>query len=229
MRTLKASYHTATDRGPTLAHHFDDLEQQKASAVFGMWLFLVTEIMFFGGLFTAYIIYRGLYFEGFVEASHHLDVWLGTFNTFVLLTSSFTMAMAVHSGHEGSSKKQVRYLLATLILGSLFLGIKLSEYYHKYETQQMPVLGLPFDYEGENAAGVRIFYSLYFSMTGIHALHMVIGITAILILILIARKGRYTHEYYTPIELMGLYWHFVDIVWIFLFPLLYLIDRTQTP
>lgn len=275
MLTQNESYHTAIDRGPLLAHHFDDLKQQQASAIFGMWLFLVTEIMFFGGLFAAYIVYRGMHHEAFVAGSHTLDVVLGTINTFVLLTSSFTMARAVHAGHESNTKQQIRFMLVTLALGFVFLGIKGYEYYTKYEHHHMPLFGLPFEpghgAEGEHAegaeraaesqaaeyhaeelapaakqveaavaehhfaatrplderqiAGQRIFFSLYFAMTGIHALHMVIGATALIILILIARTGAYNHTYYTPLELMGLYWHFVDIVWIFLFPLIYLAGR----
>jgi cytochrome c oxidase subunit 3 len=273
MLTQKAQYHTAIDRGPLLAHHFDDMKQQQASAIFGMWLFLVTEIMFFGGMFAAYIVYRGMHHEAFVAGSHTLDVVLGTLNTFVLLTSSFTMARAVHAGHESNSKQQVRFMLVTLVLGMVFLGIKGYEYYTKYEHHHMPLFGLPFEpgHEGgehgeglverptdewharevaplvkraeaeaanrdfagtrpldeRQIAGQRIFFSLYFAMTGVHAIHMVIGATALIILMLIARTGAYNHTYYTPLELMGLYWHFVDIVWIFLFPLLYLIDRTQ--
>ncbi len=226
MHTQKAQYHTAIDRGPLLATHFDDMEQQKAASVFGMWLFLVTEIMFFGGFFLTYIVYRGAYPAAFAEASSHLDVTAGTFNTFVLLTSSLTMALAVHAAAAGKNKQLARFLMATLVLGALFLGIKLTEYYHKYETHEMPVAGLPFHYHGEHEEGARLFYSLYFAMTGMHALHMIIGIVALLLFILAARKNRYSPTYYTPIEVMGLYWHFVDIVWIFLFPLLYLIDRT---
>lgn len=253
MHTQKASYHLATDfGGPPLAHQFDDMEQQKASSVFGMWLFLVTEIMFFGGLFATYTVYRYLNYDAFVVASHTLDVGLGTFNTFVLLTSSLTMAMAVHAGHTGNVKKQVGFLIATLILGMAFLGIKLYEYSEKYHHGHMPLLGMTFqpvdvgDGHAEAgitpndqaiaaaqadparfAAGQQIFFGLYFTMTGIHAIHMLIGFGILLVLIRTAATGRFTQDYYNPLEIVGLYWHFVDIVWIFLFPLLYLIDRVE--
>jgi cytochrome c oxidase subunit III len=216
-------------RGPVVAHHFDDWEQQYDSCVLGMWVFLVSEIMFFGGVFATYAVYRGLYPEAFHEASLHLDVYLGTFNTFVLLTSSLTMALAVRAAHLGQSRQVALMIALTMALGSIFLGIKFYEYYHKYEEGMMPLLGLPFNSEGprELAGATRLFYGLYFTMTGIHALHMIIGIAIMLLFIPPALRGRYAGGNSLSVEIMGLYWHFVDLVWIFLFPLLYLIDRAH--
>jgi cytochrome c oxidase subunit 3 len=213
---------------PALAHHFESLPAQKEAASLGMWLFLATEVMFFGGLFLAYAIYRHLHFEAFVRASHHLDMRLGAINTAVLICSSLTMAMAVHAAALGHRKQTVSYLLLTVLLGSAFLGVKVVEYRDKFEHHLVPgphfdgeVLGL----RGDEARQAQGFYSLYFTMTGLHATHMIIGIPIILILAFLANRGRYGPEYSTPVEMTGLYWHFVDIVWIFLFPLLYLIGR----
>jgi cytochrome c oxidase subunit 3 len=215
--------------GPVVAHHFDDWEQQYDSCVLGMWVFLVSEIMFFGGVFATYAVYRGLYPEAFHEASLHLDVYLGTFNTFVLLTSSLTMALGVRAAHLGQSRQVALMIALTIVLGSIFLGIKFYEYYHKYEEGMMPLFGLPFDSEGPPAlaGATRLFYGLYFTMTGIHALHMIIGIAIMLLFIPPALRGRYAGGNSLSVEIIGLYWHFVDLVWIFLFPLLYLIDRAH--
>jgi cytochrome c oxidase subunit III len=208
-------------RGP-LAHHFEDLKQQKESATLGMWLFLVTEIMFFGGLFTAYLVYRFQYPEAFAAGSHHLDIALGGVNTVVLIASSLTMALAVYAAHHGKKKLQVLFLLATIVLGAGFLGIKSVEYAHKFHEHLVP--GPHFNDHG-GPREVQIFFSLYFAMTGMHAFHMIIGMVILLVLTLQAAKGKYDQVYSTPVEMTGLYWHFVDIVWIFLFPLLYLIGR----
>jgi cytochrome c oxidase subunit 3 len=205
------------------AHQFDDAEQQREAASLGMWVFLVTEIMFFGGMFTAYSVYR-LFFPGaFGHASHELDVVLGTTNTAVLIASSFTMALSVHAAQVGRQRRLVWALLATMLLGSAFLGIKLTEYAHKFHEGFVP--GPRFHWPGPEAPQAQLFFSLYFAMTGFHALHMVIGIGLLAWLVLAARRGRFGAAYNTPVENVGLYWHFVDIVWIFLFPLLYLIGR----
>lgn len=208
-----------------VAHHFDTAEQQYEAAQLGMWLFLTTEILFFGGLFLGYSVYRGQYPEAFAEGSHHLNLWLGTLNTIVLLGSSLTAALAVHAAQTGNRKKTVQFLASTLGLGLLFLGIKAIEYSHKFHEHLIPgpsfhVEHLPADLLMGN---VQLFFSFYFAMTGMHALHMVIGMGILVVLIILAAKGNYSSEYYTPIELFGLYWHFVDIIWVFLFPLLYLI------
>ena len=204
-------------------HQFDDAAQQYEASALGMWVFLVTEIMFFGGLFTAYVAYRSAYPTAFGLASDHLDLTLGAVNTAVLIGSSLTMALAVHSSQMGKRNALVIFLLLTMALGSVFLGIKAVEYAHKFEQHVVP--GPHFVFHGPDANHAEIFFSLYFAMTGLHAVHMIIGLGVLAVLVLQARKGRFGTLYHTPIELAGLYSHFVDIVWIFLFPLLYLIER----
>jgi cytochrome c oxidase subunit 3 len=199
------------------------MEQQRDASSLGMWVFLVTEILFFGGLFLAYTVYRSEYARAFAEASRHLDITLGTFNTAVLIVSSLTMALAVFSASTGRRRALILFLIATMVLGGVFLGVKAVEYGHKFHDHLVP--GPHFRFPGPYARQAEIFYSLYFAMTGLHAAHMIIGIGILTVLVLQARKGRYGPDYYTPVEVSGLYWHFVDIVWIFLFPLLYLIGR----
>ncbi len=208
---------------PALAHHFDDLAQQKEAATLGMWVFLVTEILFFGGLFLSYSVYRSLYPEAFAAASHEMIVWAGTINTAVLITSSLTMAMAVHSAQTGNRRLLLTFLTITILLGFVFLGIKAYEYTTEYFEHHVPGFGFQFDAEFFRHA--QIFFSLYFVMTGLHALHMMIGIGIMCVMWYWSWAGIVTPEYASPIEISGLYWHFVDIVWIFLFPLLYLIGR----
>jgi cytochrome c oxidase subunit 3 len=211
-----------------VAHHFEDWDQQYESCVLGMWVFLVTEVMFFGGVFATYMVYRVLYPEAFAHASQHLDETLGGFNTFVLLTSSLTMALGVRAAHLGRSKQVALMITLTIFLGVVFLGVKFYEYYDKYEQGLMPLFGLPFDYVGpsELRGPTQIFYGLYFAMTGIHAAHMIIGVVILSLFISPALLGRYSGGNFLPVEIVGLYWHFVDLVWIFLFPLLYLVDRS---
>lgn len=206
-----------------LQHHFEDAEQQFDSAVFGTWVFLVTEIMFFSGMFMAYILYRSWYPEAFAHASHHLDIKMGTLNTAILIGSSYTVVMAVHSAQHGKIQALLRNLLATVGLGLAFLVIKAFEYHHKFVDGLVP--GPYFTYTGPDAPQQELFFSVYFAMTGLHALHMVIGIGLFLWLVIQTMRGQYSEEYFTPVECTGLYWHFVDLVWIFLFPLLYLIGR----
>ena len=203
------------------AHQFDTMEQQKESSTLGMWLFLVTEIMFFGGLFLAYVIYRSAYPEAFAAASHTLDVKLGAFNTAVLIGSSLTMVLAVWAAQVNWRKGIVLFLLLTIVLGSVFLGVKAVEYHDKFVHHHVP--GANFEWDGPRAQNAQIFFSLYFIMTGLHATHMVIGIIILAVLAVYAWRGKFDSEYYNPLEMTGLYWHFVDIVWIFLFPLLYLL------
>jgi cytochrome c oxidase subunit 3 len=220
---------------PALQHHFRDLEQQKAASSLGMWVFIAQEVLFFGGLFTAYTVYRMKYPEAFAAGSHHLSWRVGFFNTLVLIGSSLTMAMGVYSAAIGRSRRVVGFILATILLGSVFLGVKYFEYGEKI-APCLPgasgvgclVPGARFDasalhVSGELAGQTQIFYSLYFGMTGLHALHMIVGIPILLLIARAAGKGRYSPEWHTPVEMVGLYWHFVDIVWIFLFPLLYLV------
>jgi cytochrome c oxidase subunit 3 len=207
-----------------VAHHFDDAEQQREASTLGMWVFLATEVMFFGGLFTAYVAYRSLYPGAFGHASNHLNVTLGTVNTIALITSSLTMALAVHAAQVGRRPGTiVGWLLVTMALGGVFLGIKSYEYAHKFHEGLVP--GPAFRYAGPDAPQAQLFFSLYFAMTGLHAVHMVIGVCLLSWLARAAWRGRFSGGWHTPVENCGLYWHFVDIVWIFLFPLLYLIGR----
>jgi cytochrome c oxidase subunit 3 len=211
-----------------LAHHFDNLEQQREAGALGMWVFIAQEVMFFGGLFLAYLIYRMKYPEAFMAASNHLDWKLGTVNTAVLITSSLTMALAVWATQMGRARRtQVLFMGVTMLLGLVFLGIKVVEYSTKYRDGLIPIAGW-FDPHFALPAGVTVqnfqmFYWIYFAMTGLHALHMIIGIGILIPIMWAAWRGRYSPEYHAPVELFGLYWHFVDIVWIFLFPLLYLL------
>jgi cytochrome c oxidase subunit III len=269
---------------PHLAHHFESMEQQREAGTLGMWWFLLTEIMFFGGMFTAYTVYRHLYFSAFAAGSDVLSVWWGGFNTCVLIGSSLTMALAVFYAQTGNAKKVVFFLLFTVVLGGIFLRVKYIEYSDKFSEHVFPagdyhwptgeepagphnpgdlllmLVGLeathpagPTEYglpvkvttkyaeegpyygaggqlpeevqSGSMAGHVRMYFWFYFVMTGFHALHMIIGIGLLLMLAWQAWRGKFSREYHSYIELTGLYWHFVDIVWIFLFPLLYLVDR----
>jgi len=226
---LPADSHAAAhaDHGhhhdPSLAHHFDSNEQQSEATTLGMWIFLVTEIMFFGGLFTAYLVYRMHNPHAFAAGSHHLDILLGGVNTAVLIISSLTMALAVHAAQTSKRGTLLMMLVLTSIFGLAFLGIKAVEYTSKFTHHLVP--GRHFTWEGPYAPGVEMFYSLYFAMTGLHALHMIVGLGIMGTLIVQSRKAAFTPRFKTRIETAGLYWHFVDIVWIFLFPLLYLLGR----
>ncbi len=204
-----------------VAHQFDDASQQRESALLGMWIFLATEIMFFGGLIAAYTAYRFRYAEGFAAASHHLDWMLGAINTVILFTSSLMMTLAVRSAQVGKRKQIVGFLTLTVLLGAVFLGVKGFEYHEKFAHHLVP--GASFAWEGPLAREAQMFFYLYFAMTGVHAVHLFAGIALIPFIAFAAARGRYTSAYYTPLEATGLYWHFVDIIWMFLFPLLYLI------
>lgn len=206
------------DKG-ALAHHFDDLAQQEEADTLGMWLFVGTEIMLFGGLFLGYAVYRAFYPEAWAEGSHHNDILLGTINTGVLLVSSLTMALAVHGAEEEQWDAVVGFLAATLMLGALFLGIKFYEYYLHYEHHLVP--GLRFNPEQGALPHVELFMFFYFLMTGLHAAHMLIGLGVVSVIAFLAWHRRLS--FHMPVEITGLYWHLVDIVWVFLFPLLYLI------
>ena len=229
---------------PALQHHFENMEQQREAGTLGMWIFLVTEIMFFGGMFLAYTLYRSFYPMAFASGSNHLDITLGALNTGVLILSSFTMAMAVYFTQVGKQRPQVICLGLTLLLGLTFLGVKAKEYHDKYDDHLIPghlIPGNPFNpavaqhgdedphklhlLEGATVKQVEMFYWIYFAMTGMHALHMIIGAGLLTFLLIFSLKGRFDPEYHSPVEVIGLYWHFVDIVWIFLFPLLYLLGR----
>ncbi len=207
-----------------LREQFDTPEQQKETSTFGMWVFLVTEVMFFGGLFLAYTIYRNAYPTVFGMASTSLNAMIGALNTAVLLCSSFTTELAVRSAQLGKRKALVIFLILTMLLGLVFLGVKAFEWNEKFVEHHVP--GTSFHFEGAAEQGpAQLFFSLYFAMTGLHALHMVVGVGILSWLLYHAVRGRFTAHYMTPVDIAGLYWHFVDIIWIFLFPLLYLIDR----
>ena len=241
---------------PNLAHHFEDLGQQRSSAALGMWTFLGTEVMFFGGLIGAYIVYRFTSPDVWAAASRQLNWKIATANTVVLLTSSLAMAMAVHAGELGDRRKQVRYLLTTAALGLLFMVFKGVEYKEEYDHHLVPGpnfrtehIHLPQEpnasagpgLTGESAATrhtasvlsisstefvrrrSQLFFVFYFFMTGLHLIHMVVGLGLVAWVTRLASRGRFTPEYHTPLEMVGLYWHFIDIVWLFLYPLLYLV------
>lgn len=220
---------------PAYVHHFENLSEQKEAATFGMWVFIAQEVLFFGGLFAAYAIYRNLHPEAFYFGSHHLNIPLGAANTAVLIFSSLTMALAVHAAALGKRQQIVGWLLATVFLGSVFLGVKVVEYKEKFDHHLVP--GASFDASqlhmeiadpallAKSQKAAQIYFSLYFSMTGLHALHMIIGVPLILWIAARAWLGQFGPEYHSPVEIIGLYWHFVDIIWIFLFPLLYLIPK----
>lgn len=209
-----------------LQHHFDDPAQQFQSSALGMWIFLVTEVMFFGGMFGAYTIYRGVYPEAFAATSRFMNVTIGAINTGVLICSSFTMVLAVRAAQLGRRKGIILFLVLTLALGAVFLGLKYAEYHEKWVDHHVP--GPSFHFEEERYAHqAEILFFLYFAMTGMHAVHMIVGAGLILSLIYMAYRNRFSAEWFTPVEMVGLYWHFVDIIWIFLFPLLYLIGHTS--
>lgn len=220
---------TTLEAGPDqLAHHFDDLAQQREAATLGMWAFLATEVLFFGGLIASYAIYRYTYADAFAAGSRRLNLILGAVNTAVLLGSSLAMALAVRAVRLRDRKATVGFLAATIVLAACFLGVKAVEWTTDYEEHLVP--GPSFRYEAE-AAGpkvvpsqVQLFFVIYFSLTGLHALHMVIGIGIIAVIASQVWRGRAPGGGETRVEMIGLYWHFVDIVWVFLYPLLYLID-----
>ncbi|OGC00952.1 cytochrome C oxidase subunit III [candidate division KSB1 bacterium RBG_16_48_16] len=204
-----------------LAHHFSDMEQQKASAKLGMWIFLLTEILLFGGLFCAYAVFRSWNPQMFLNAHKHLNVILGTVNTAVLISSSLTMALAIRSLQVDKKRPAIIFLLLTLAFAATFLVIKYFEYAHKIHLGQLP--GKFYTYTGIEGTNPHIFFSIYFAMTGLHGLHILVGMIVISWVLVNTVKDKYSSEYYTPVENAGLYWHLVDLIWIYLFPLLYLI------
>ena len=210
---------------PAREIQFDDLEQQTEAAHMGMWLFLSTEILFFGGLFGAYTVYRVSYPAAFAAASKELLMWAGAADTAILLLSSFAVAMAVHAAQTGALRLLAFLLLTAAAVGALFLCLHGYEYYKDYAEHHVP--GLSFRYDGGEAPAnqVQLFFILYFVMTGLHSLHVIIGVVSLAVLAVQAWRGKFSKDYYNPIEVGGLYWHFVDIVWVFLFPLLYLVAR----
>jgi len=206
--------------GVALGHHFQTLEQEHEAAEFGMWIFLMTELMLFGGLFLGYIFYRTVYSDGFAEGSRHLELSYGGPNTIILIVSSLTMVLAVRSAQLGAQRRLTWYLLATAALGILFMAIKGAEYYKHFVDGTVPVLN--WTYAGPYANQVQLFFFAYFALTGLHSLHLTIGIAMLVVAALMAGHGAFLGEHHIPLEMIGLYWHFVDMVWMFLLPLLYL-------
>ena len=213
-----------------LRHHFADMEQQRASANLGMWVFLVTEIMFFGGLFCAYLVYRSAHLRAFEIGSEHMEFWFGTINTVILLCSSLMVALGVNAIQLGRRKVCALLFTAAAVCGLAFLGLKGVEYYNHYQEGSVPGQYWHLDLspqEAGDANNVQMFFYIYFVMTGLHALHVTIGIGVLLAIAWFAYRGKYTPEYHSPVHVSGLYWHFVDVVWIFLYPLLYLISAKK--
>jgi len=211
----------ATDHPAHLAHHFTEPEQQAESAKLGVWLFLLTEVLLFGGLFCFYAVYRAWNPDIFHNAHVFLDVAMGTTNTVVLITSSVTMALAIRSLQLDQKRAALWFLWSTLILAGCFLVIKYLEYSHKFHLGQLP--GKYYTFKGIEGTNPHIFFSVYFLMTGLHGFHVIGGMGLISWLIVKTKRGRFSSQYYTPVEMTGLYWHLVDLIWIFLFPMFYLI------
>ncbi|UCG60361.1 MAG: cytochrome c oxidase subunit 3 family protein [Candidatus Zixiibacteriota bacterium] len=211
----------ATGQPHFLQHHFTDVEQQRESAKLGMWIFLITEVLLFGGLFCAYAIYRSWNPDIFHNAHVHLDIFAGTLNTVVLITSSVTMALAIRSMQLGNRPATLKFLITTLLLAAVFLVVKYFEYSHKIHLGQLP--GKFYTFGGIEGTNPHIFFSVYFLMTGLHGFHVLAGMGVITWLIVRTQRNAFSAEYYTPVEMTGLYWHLVDLIWIFLFPLFYLV------
>jgi cytochrome c oxidase subunit 3 len=236
-----AQAHSHAAHHPALQHQFQTMSQQKEAAVLGMWAFLLTEVLFFGGLFMAYLLYRTWYHDAFVAASTSITLIWGLVNTIVLIGSSLTMALAVRAAQLSQRRATVNWLIATMVLGAKFEHHHVPGPNFVWEAEHGDAAAADASHADDQAAAghpgrgsdrahyqlhTQIFFSLYFTMTGLHALHMIIGIGLMSVITWMAYKGKFSSAYYTPVEMSGLYWHFVDIVWIFLFPLLYLIDRS---
>ncbi|BDG04479.1 cytochrome c oxidase subunit 3 family protein [Anaeromyxobacter oryzae] len=204
-----------------LAHHFENLDKQTHAARLGMWLFLATEVLLFTALFAAYGVYRFLYQDTFAQASRSIETWIGLVNTLVLVTSSFTVAMGLNEATKGNGKRTALFFAASVALALVFLGFKALEYTHHFQEGQLP--GRYYTFEGVQGPGATIYFSLYFLITGLHGIHVIIGMTVLAIVGVLSWRGKFTAEYHTPVELAGLYWHLVDLIWIFVFPLIYLI------
>jgi cytochrome c oxidase subunit 3 len=219
-----------------LAHHFEDLQQQSEAATLGMWVFLATEVLFFGGVLMCFAVYRFWYPEGFIAGTLAQSATIGTINTVVLITSSLTMALAVHSATVRNRSALMLCLSLTILLGATFVGIKGYEYTRDYREGLFPgaMTFRPNDEVRQKWAEhglapaerqVELYFVFYFVLTGLHALHMLIGMSVLVVMLVLARRGRFTAGHPTPVDVTGLYWHFVDIVWIFLFPILYLLHH----
>ena len=203
-------------------HHFVNAEQQFSTSKLGMWLILATEILMFGGLFVAYGLMQSLYPEAWVAGHHHLDRIMGAVNTVFLLVSSYTMVMAVHSASTNNKRWTMINLLLTLGFAGGFLVVKYFEYAHKFHDGLLP--GRLFAYHGGGPPQQAMFFGFYFAMTGLHGFHVLVGMGLIAWIMMRANRGEFSSAYYTPVDLVGLYWHLVDLIWIYLFPLLYLVS-----
>jgi cytochrome c oxidase subunit 3 len=206
---------------PALAHHFESLEKQTHAARLGMWLFLATEVLLFTALFAAYAVYRFLFGATFAEASRHIETWIGVVNTLVLVTSSFTVALGLHRATKGDGRGTALFFGLSVLLALTFLGFKAVEYSHHFQEGQLP--GRFYTYEEVRGPGAALFFSLYFLITGLHGIHVVVGMTVLTVVGIRAFRGAFSAEYHVAVELAGLYWHLVDLIWIFVFPLIYLI------
>ena len=207
--------------GHKVPHHYSSAEQEFQASKLGIWLFLATEILMFGGLFVGYIIFHNLYPEMFAEGAKYLDWRLGGLNTIVLMVSSFTMALSIYYAQKNNPKMTSWMLLVTLACAGIFMVIKYFEYTHKFHMGLKP--GEFFTFVGAEHANLALYFSFYFCMTGLHGSHVLAGMVLIFWLYLRARKGHFNEKYYTPLEVVGLFWHLVDLIWIYLFPLLYLV------
>jgi len=226
--TLVPAGEDAAVKEKHLRHHFATAEQQMDAATLGMWTFLITEVLFFGGMFASYAVYRNIYLDAFASTSQYMNVVLGGTNTAVLICSSLTMALAVRAAQLSNRKHLTLFLILTMIFGTVFLVIKGFEYHSKWVEGLVPGIHWSGYLEHpEFAHHAQILFSLYFYMTGMHALHMVVGLGLLSYLLIQARRNIFKATYFAPVEMIGLYWHFVDIVWIFLFPLLYLIGHRR--
>ena len=222
---MSATDFTILERDDFPAEQFDDAAQQSYAATIGTWAFLATEVLFIGAIFVAFYVYRSQHADAFAAGARELKWPLGTLNTAVLLGSSFTMALAVHAARDGDSRRTFRRLLLTLGLAVAFLAIKATEYGIEYHDRLVP--GLNFSSIAPDGTprepGVDLFMTFYFVLTGVHALHMIVGVSMLGTLAPFARRGTFTREWHTPVEVVGLYWHFVDLVWVFVLPTLYLL------
>jgi cytochrome c oxidase subunit 3 len=204
-----------------LAHHFESLDKQAHAARLAMWIFLATEVLLFTALFAAYSLYRFLYPEGFEQASRAIETWIGFVNTLVLVTSSFTVATGFHHAQRGDGKRTALLFGLSVLLALVFLGFKAVEYTHHFQEGQLP--GRFYTFEGVKAPGAQLFFALYFLITGLHAFHVIVGMTVLIVVGALAYRGRYSAAYNVPVENAALYWHLVDLIWIFVFPLIYLV------
>ena len=203
-----------------LREQFGTPQQQRDTATVGMWMFLATEVMFFGALFTAFAVYRMYYTEGFLEGSREMTRTIGAVNTAVLFTSSLTLSLAIHAISKGKQVRTYVLLLVTVLIGMLFLGLKFTEYFLHYQEHKVP--GIWFESSSPHAGAEQLFFIFYFTMTGLHAIHLSIGCGLVLTMAVRTAMGRFNSEYHTAIDMVGLYWHFVDIIWTFLFTIFYI-------